>query len=366
MPTKKRRKVTRILQPLALGWRLGVALRLQAYRRGWLKTRRLSHPVVSVGNLTVGGTGKTPFVAWLTERLQRRGLRPAILTRGYKRRSRESLIALEPSLGRAPDPRQVGDEPAWLARALPQVPIVLGADRYAAGRLAEQRFGVDVHILDDGFQYLSLARDMDIVLLDVTQEFSDRALIPAGRLREPCSALTRAHVVVLTRVDHADPKNLEEQVRRINPRADVYHASTELCALRDLGSNRQVPSEGLRGAPVMAFCGIGNPQAFLADVKRWGYTVAGQSVFPDHHVYTNSDVASLQARARQCGAKALVTTEKDSLNLPPNLPAQAGLESAMPLFTCIIRIEVHESERLEDCVVGRLKTAATASGIAYF
>ncbi len=346
-----------ILQPLALGWRLGVALRLQAYRRGWLKTRRLARPVVSVGNLTVGGTGKTPFVAWLTERLQRRGLRPVVLTRGYKRRSRDKVIAIDAS-DRAPDPREVGDEPAWLARSLPQVPIVVGADRYAAGRLAEQRFAVDVHILDDGFQHLSLARDVDLLLLDVTQEFSEGALVPAGRLREPRSALRRAHAVVLTRVDQADPKSLEEQVRRINPRADVFHATTELCALRDLGSDRQVPLEALRGAPVMSFCGIGNPRAFFADLKRWGYTVAGQSVFSDHHVYTISDVASLQARARQCGAKALMTTEKDSLNLPSNLTAQAGPEGAAPVFACVIRTEVHQSERLEDWVVARLKSTA--------
>lgn len=338
-----------------------MALRHRAYRHGWLETRRLSRPVVSVGNLTVGGTGKTPFVAWLTDRLLRRGLRPAVLTRGYKRRSREEVIAIEPAprslgvggagAGRAPDPREVGDEPAWLAHVLPQVPIVVAADRYAAGRLAEQRFGVDVHILDDGFQHLSLARDLDIVLLDVTQEFFDRALIPAGRLREPCAALGRAHIVILTRVSLGDPRSLEEQAHSLSPSAEVFHATTELCGLRAVRDNGQVAPETFRGVPVMVFCGIGNPQAFLADLKKWGYTVAGQSVFPDHHLYSISDVASLQARARQCGAKVLLTTEKDSLNLP------ARWEAAIPIYACVVRTDVSRGEVLEESILARLKSA---------
>src|ERR1051326_9041789 len=142
-----------LLQPLAQAFRLGLSIRAACYRHGWLKARRLSRPVVSVGNLTLGGTGKTPLVAYIAEAFIGRGLLPGILTRGYGRHHPSHLIAIEPQAGRAPDPREVGDEPSLLARSLPQVPVVVCADRYLGGRVLEERFGADVHVLDDGFQH---------------------------------------------------------------------------------------------------------------------------------------------------------------------------------------------------------------------
>lgn len=341
--------VKRMLRPLAAGWRLGVALRREAYRRGWFKTRRLNRPVVSVGNLAVGGTGKTPLVAWLAERFLRRGWKPAILTRGYGRRSRSGIIALEPARERAPSPREVGDEPALLARALPEVPIIVGADRYSAGRLAEDRFDVDVHILDDGFQHLALARDADVVLLDVTQELSVPALLPAGRLREPYSALERAHLVILTRADLADSHALENRARKINPKARVFHASTELFGFMDLAGARRLAPEALRGKAVFAFCGIGNPRAFTADLKKWGLSLVAASAFRDHHVYTARELARLVARARSLDAAALVTTEKDAINFP------ASWESELPVVACLIRMGVREAEQFEEALLARLE-----------
>src|SRR5579863_9300720 len=253
--------------PLAAGFRIGVALRTAAYKRGWLATRRLNRPVVSVGNLSVGGTGKTPFVAFLAERLTARSLKPGILTRGYGRRSSAALIAIDPGAGRAPDPREVGDEPALLARKLPEVPIVVGADRYRAGLMAEDKFKVDVHVLDDGFQHFALARDVDIVLLDATQKLSDRELLPAGRLREPLSALKRAHIVIITRTELARPELLEEQVRQINPEVKIFRCATKLLALRDVASGELVSLSAIRDMPVHVVCGIGNPTAFFANLE---------------------------------------------------------------------------------------------------
>ncbi len=338
-----------LLQPLAAGFRLGVALRRAAYRQGWLKTRRLSRPVVSVGNLTVGGSAKTPMVAWIAARLLGRGWKPAVLTRGYGRRAGGEIIALAPGPARAPKAIEVGDEPALLARALPEVPIIVCADRYRAGRLAEERFNVDAHILDDGFQHLALARDLDVVLLDVTQEFSERALLPAGKLREPSTALERAHIVVLTRVDLGDPRPIEDLVARTNPQAKVFHSTTGLCSLAELETGRRCPAETFQGKPVVAFCGIGNPRAFFADLKKWRFTTVEEFVFPDHTAYTSADLERIAARARKAGAAALLTTEKDAMNFP------SPWRSELPLLACMIQLAVREAEAFEAELLARLE-----------
>ncbi len=340
-----------ILRPLAAGFNLGVELRRAAYRRGWFKTRRLNRPVVSVGNLTLGGSGKTPLVAFIAERLHRRGWKPVILTRGYGRRPKGGIVAIAPGSGRAPRAQEVGDEPALLARALPDVPIVVGANRYRAGRLAEERFDVDVHLLDDGFQHLALARDLDVVLLDVTQELSDRALLPAGRMREPLMALERAHLVVLTRVDLADPRPIEDRVRQVNPRARIFHCSTKLRRLVDVETGRIYPSGAFRGESVYAFCGIGNPKAFLEDLKKWGFSVVAEHAFGDHHVYGPGSVARLWIRSEKSKAVALVTTEKDAMNLPPLA------KSSPPVVACVIEVEMLEAEAFEKALVACLEAA---------
>lgn len=343
--------VNHLFTPLAIGFRLGVALRRNAYRRGWFKTHRLDHPVVSVGNLTSGGAGKTPLVRFIAERLLNRGWKPGILTRGYGRRRGIEIIALDPAAERRADAREVGDEPALLAEALPRVPIVICANRYRAGRLAEERFNVDVHLLDDGFQHWALARDVDVVALDVTQEFSDWALLPAGRLREPCSALERAHLVVLTRTELGDAHFLQERVSRINPQAKTFLSTTTLRGFLDAQSGRPFPVQDLRGEPLGAFCGIGNPRAFFADVRQWGFHVVAERAFPDHHVYTTTDFRRLATRAREAGAVALLTTEKDVANFP------ARWSSEVPVAACVAETEVGEADAFEDTLLARLEAA---------
>ncbi len=344
-----------LLWPLTTGFKLGVALRRASYRRGWFQTRRLRSPVVSVGNLTVGGTGKTPLVAAIAGILRKRGRNPGILTRGYGRRSREPLLVLEPAATRTADPRECGDEPVLLAQALPEVPMIICADRYRAGCLAEERFQVDVHLLDDGFQHWALARDTDIVVLDTTQEISDRALLPAGRQREPSSALQRADCVILTRVELGDPGTLEQRVRQINPRAAIFHSLTKLDHLVDIRSERIYPPNAFEGEPILAFCGIGNPRAFFADLRKWGFSVIGERTFSDHHNYTGADVELLAKGLKKTEAKALVTTEKDAMNFPAPFPGK------IPAVACAIEASICEAQAFEDWLLARLPAGGRAA-----
>jgi tetraacyldisaccharide 4'-kinase len=262
------------------------ALRNTLFDRGVLPSRRLEHPVVSVGNLSVGGSGKTPFVIALGEVLKARGIRFDVLSRGYGRKTRGVLVV--ESSGNAAD---FGDEPLLIARRL-GVPVVVGESRYAAGRLAERKFQSQLHILDDGFQHRSLARDFDIVLM-TERDFGDR-MLPSGWLREPLSSLARADAVVLPAglaVDHPAPR-----------KKTVWTIERELVL-----SN--VPS-----APVV-FCGIARPGQFFAQVRAAGVTPAAEIEFRDHHAYDRSDIERLLAMRVKLSAGGFLTTEKDAVNL---------------------------------------------------
>lgn len=317
-----------LLLPLSAGFRLGVAIRHRAYRHGWLRTHRLARPVISVGNLTTGGTGKTPLVVEIARMLLGRGMKPSILTRGYGRRGQAGMIVLAPGASRRPDPGEVGDEPALLARALPEVPIVVAAERYRAGQTAEAEFAVDVHILDDGFQHLALARSLDILTIDSTRPLSNWRLLPAGRQREPHSALQRAQVVVLTRTDSANPQPLEELISMIHPAARIFRSRTEMIRWTEASTGEAASVAAIQAKKVAAFCGIGNPQAFFGDLRRWGFSLAAEDAFPDHHVYTSTDIQRLVVGAQRHGAVALLTTQKDAVKLREDgklpLPILAG------------------------------------------
>ena len=348
--------MSKILKPLSAVYGLAVTARKAAYRRGWFATRKLARPVVSIGNLTVGGTGKTPLVEYVADLLAKRGLKPGILTRGYGRRSKADLISVEPAEKRSPDPHEIGDEPALLGRKLPQVPMVVGADRFRGGQLAEEKFGVDVHILDDGFQRLSIARDLDIVVLDATRNLSKQSLLPAGRLREPVEALKRAQIIVISRVELADPKRVEDLARQINPDAKIFHAETKLGGLADVKTGRAHPTNEVQEEPIFAFCGVGNPGAFFVNLSQWGFKVAGTATYPDHHVYTKHEFAmmvlALKRPAGSRGVNYVLTTEKDAQNLPLQ-----EYEGEIPILACVIRSEILEAEAFESAVMERLKPA---------
>jgi tetraacyldisaccharide 4'-kinase len=346
--------LNRVLSPLGRLYGLGAVARRTAYERGSLRQRRLGRPVLSVGNLTTGGTGKTPLVCWLCERLQGSGVRPAILTRGYRRRRGADAVVIPPNPGRRPEPREVGDEAAWLGRVLPEVPIGVSADRFRTGRLIEENFPVDVFVLDDGFQHLALARELDVVTLDATRPISDDAILPAGLQREPCSALARAGLVVITRTELGDAAPIKAAVRRINPGVTLVRARTRLDHLVDVTSGASQSVEAWVGRPVHAFCGIGNPEAFFRDLRLWGFDVVRESVFPDHHAYRDLRFA------RGGHVAALVTTEKDAVNLEGLDLTEAGA----PMLVCRTRLELSDQAAFDAIVFARLgPVAATARSI---
>jgi tetraacyldisaccharide 4'-kinase len=270
------------MNPLSAIFGAGVALRNALYDRGVLKIRKLARPVVSLGNLSVGGSGKTPLVIALGQLLQQQGITFDVLSRGYGRSSVE--IAVVEAEG---SPEQFGDEPLLIARKL-QVPVIVGADRYQAGLLAEQRFDCKLHLLDDGFQHRRLHRDFDIVLLPAADLTG--ALLPVGRLREPLSSLRRADVVAAESLD------------TVGGARTIWKVNRELLLAPVL-------------SPALAFCGIARPARFYAQLRSLGVKLADTASFPDHHRYTPSDIDRLLRLRGSCGANELITTEKDIVNL---------------------------------------------------
>lgn len=303
---------SRLLAPVTPLYGAAVRLRATAYRRGWCATVAAPVPVVSVGNLTFGGTGKTPTTAALVRDLVRRGRRPAILSRGYGRAGDRPEVVLgpEPHLG----PSQVGDEPLELALRLPGIPVVVDADRSRGAVLAADH-GADVVILDDGFQYLRLGRDLDLVLVDAGDPFGGGRLPPSGRLREPVAALRRADAVLVTKLESPDDPawpRLRHEIRRLC--GDVPVAGARLVATRLRTPDGPAEPEVLAGAPVVAFAGIGRPAGFLAMLRRAGARVVGERWFPDHHRYRPEEVEAVVELARRHGAVPL-TTAKDAVKI---------------------------------------------------
>ena len=311
-----------LLWPLSVPYGAVAHLRARAYRKGVLRQERLDGVVISVGNLTVGGTGKTPMVLWIAERLVAEGKRVGILTRGYRgktadRPTRTDEYGDRANAGGAAHlvqiPQSSSDEVQLLASRLGhRVEIGVGADRYARGReLAKQ--GVEWFVLDDGFQHMQLARDVDIVLIDATNPFGGGRMLPSGRLREPRTALARADIIVITRSERAPA--VEAAVRRDSD-APIFYARTQLEAIRSISDGQMGGDVSpAQAGPLFAFCGIGNPSAFLADLREWGVQVAGHKFFRDHHRFSDQDDADILKEAQAAGAQGLICTEKDLYNL---------------------------------------------------
>lgn len=341
----RRREALGWLSPLAWAYSAGARLRAWCYRRGIFRVRRLPGRVISVGNLTVGGTGKTPTVLWLAEQLAAEGKRAAILTRGY-RGTRSSEARGEPQ----------SDEVALLRNRLNgKVQMGVGANRYENG-LALARHGAEWFVLDDGFQHLELARDVDIVLLDASDPFGGGKTLPAGRLREPISAIQRADLVLITRTVQSPAPAIESMVRRFT-NCPIHYATTRLeSVLRIPQLAVALPAEDWTRARFFAFCGIGNPEAFFEDLRRWRFQLVGERSFGDHHVYSPQESAQLEKSAQGCGADALLCTEKDVWNL------RQVQFAGIPAYCCRINIEI-PGEAFYNCVqaaIGRTRGETAA------
>jgi tetraacyldisaccharide 4'-kinase len=273
-----------------------VRVRNRLYSSGLLRTHRAGVPVLCVGNLTTGGTGKTPLVVWLCRLLRQRQRRAVILTRGYQTQVGE-----------------LSDEPAVLAAACPHAPIVVNPDRVAGAAAAVREYGADVLVMDDGFQHRRLARNLDIVAVDTTLPFGYGRVLPAGLLREPVAGLRRAHAVVLTRCDQvfADVlQRTEEAVRRVN-RELVVARAVHAPALVKTGDGREIDLQEIRGRSIFAFCGLGNPASFFRTITDLGGRLVGSHAFDDHHRYTGNELNEMHGQAVRQRAGLILTTQKD-------------------------------------------------------
>ena len=309
--------VRMVLWPLSLVYGQLMRLRVALYERGLLKQKRLNRPVISVGNLTVGGTGKTPMVIWLAERLLAQGLRVGILSRGYR------------GSGGTSDEIEL-----MKLRLNNRVAFGVGPDRFEQGRRIEA--SADVFLLDDGFQHRQLSRDVDILLIDAARSLGKEVMLPTGRLREPVSAMSRADFLLFTRTETV-PGTMEAITKL--QQYPVFSAATQLVGFRLLGERIQfVPADEIDAGPFYAFCGIGNPRAFFLNLQNWGIAVAGKCEFGDHHRYDERDVRELVAAARRMGARALVTTEKDEQNL------SGEKFEGLPVYVAVIDLAIDKEE----------------------
>lgn len=299
----------------------GLEVYLAAERVGLRRRDTLPLPVVSIGNLTAGGTGKTPMTQTLCRRLIEHGKRPAVLSRGHGGRGSGVRLVSDDhgNIGRGAD--DAGDEPLLLARSLPGVPVLVGKDRRESGREAMRRFALDVLVLDDGFQFWQLARDLDIVLLDARRPFDNGHSLPRGLLREPARHLSRAGLVVATRADGLDDVGREALCARIAALAPgvglffARHTATGLVSLEGFQAPL-LPLEALRGRRVLAWSAIARPDSFARALAATGAEVVAHVAEPDHHAPSSADVERVRARIRQDGIEALVMTEKDAVKWP--------------------------------------------------
>lgn len=310
---------------------IGLAVYLFAERLGLRRRGRLPVPVVSIGNLSVGGTGKTPMTQWLVSQLQAEGRRVAVLSRGHGGSSQSVRVVSDDAGQVLLSASDAGDEPLLLAVTLPGTPVLVGKDRRESGREALRQFDLDVLVLDDGFQFWQLARDLDIVLLDARRPFANERALPRGLLREPKQNLRRAGGVVATRagdLDAAARAALIGEVARLAPRAKVFfadHRAVGFVPAHDL-SAPLVSLEQFRGRPVSAACAIARPDSFRGTLEQdAGAQVLGFTVWDDHHPLTRADAEAVLAEAARAGAKAVIITEKDAVKWAAVCAPDAGL-----------------------------------------
>jgi len=330
------------LVPIAWIYGAGAALHGAASRRGWLPRRRLAGHVVSVGNLVVGGTAKTPLAAWLARGLSRRGRKLALASRGYGGTGREAVAVVSDGRfvhGRA---ESAGDEPMLLAAAASGVPVLVGRDRGVVGLRALSAFGAEVLVLDDGFQHHRLRRDVDLVLFDGALGFGNRRLLPRGPLREAPRALRRADAIVV--IDGPLPPADVELLQRFAPAARRFEARRRASGLRPLAQRSALPPETLQGLPVGLLAGVARPSSLRRSVEALGARVVAERFFPDHHRYRRRDLAGLADEAA-----LWVTTEKDAVKL---VPSWVGAADVRVLTSSV---EVADAEAVLDWVESRLR-----------
>jgi tetraacyldisaccharide 4'-kinase len=340
-----------VLPPFSALYSLATRLRLAAYRRGLFSVSKLDATVISVGNITTGGTGKTPLVEWACRVLADEGKRVCVLTRGYRRQNPNEQVVASDGNKILAGVSEAGDEPLLLATKLLGIAaVVCNSNRIAAGQWAINNLRSEVFVLDDGFQHLRLARDLNIVTIDATNPWGG-GMLPYGRLREPLSGLARADCVVLTRTEEStDLESLITTLQKMVGRTPIFRSRMRSSGLRRL-DGESVDRGSLISRPVGAFCGVGNPASFFNHLRREGYELAFERAFPDHYSYRQADLDNILAEAKAKGAGSLLTTAKDAVKLSP-------LHFEVPCNVLEIRISIEDEAQLIQSIRNQLNKRA--------
>jgi tetraacyldisaccharide 4'-kinase len=337
-------------------YELAVRLRVAAYETDYLKQKRLNATVISVGNLTLGGTGKTPMVDYIARYLRDEDHSVAILTRGYARTSSGMRVLNVPANDRGSATensyRELGDEPSMLARSLPDVPIIVDKNRYEGGRWAEAELGAEVLVLDDAYQHLPLARDLNILLIDATDPFGGFEMPPFGRLREPLYGLRRADVVIITRADRPFDQGQTLGVIKhyCGDSVSVMYSYSGITELRHLATGEVYAVKNFAGWNTAVACGIANPTAFSEDILQAGMNIVSENFFMDHHPFSQEDLDRVSGAARESGADAIVTTEKDAVRL------EGLTHGDVPIYSANVEIQSDDEVRLKSLLLRTVRT----------
>ncbi len=338
-------------QMLSRLFALGVRLRNRAFDREWTTVARIPVPVISVGNISVGGTGKTPVVEFLARHFLNMEKKTAVVTRGYKRETTGQLV-ISDGAGNVVSVRDGGDEPVQMALKHPSLIVVADKRRVEGCHAAVEHFGAEIILLDDGFQHRACGRDLDIVLIDAQVGLQGQELLPAGRLREPPEHLVRADVILLTRCEDAGrAKNLATLVSR-HTDAPVFLSRFRPVLVHDARTGEEVPFAALTDRPVVAFCGIGNPASFRTTLASLAVETELLVEFADHHSYTTSDIDRLLQRLEKAESATLITTEKDITRLRPMLEHFGDAPLLYPLMDIDFPDGEQQILRLVDEVAG--------------
>ncbi|HXJ79332.1 MAG TPA: tetraacyldisaccharide 4'-kinase [Candidatus Methylomirabilis sp.] len=341
------------LSLLSMGYRIALAARERAYRMRLLRTGRLPCPVVSVGNITVGGSGKTPMVEEVALCLMELGALPVVVSRGYGRDTRGVRIVADRE-GTRLTPRAAGDEPTLLAEHLPGIPVVVGENRFEAGQVALRECDAAAIVLDDGFQHRTLHKNLEILVVNGSAPWGNRRLFPRGMLREPLSSLGRADLFVVTNPrTPAEVDAATDTIRRHNTRAPILAARYHVVGAVTMPAGCDLSSEALHGRRLLAFAGLGSPRGFAETLAASGVDVTGLIEYPDHYWFAERDLEELARHAAAIGAEGLITTEKDWIRLRGlSLPA---------VSLCVLRVRLQLEpgrEPLLQCLTRTLASTA--------
>lgn len=343
------------LAPLSVFYGFVMSARRALYRSGIFATHRVSVPVISVGNITTGGTGKTPLVLWLAQRLAADGFRVCILTRGYGRIDSTKQVVVSDGQNLLADTAIGGDEARLLAEKLiGKAAVISNADRVSAAKWAIENFESNVLILDDGFQHLAIGRDLNIITIDSSNPWGGDRLLPRGRLREPIKEISRADAIVITRANvKSDIDQFRVSVEQLSMGRPVIISQTRTTGVIRLGCDEKIDdAQGDLEHPVLAFCAVGNPESFFLQAKRDGHKIIRGERFRDHHVYIQRDIDDLINKARACGAQSILTTAKDAVKL-------RGLRFDMPCYVLEIEMIFDDEKRLLELIDQAVHTTLT-------